>query len=63
MRILVNHVNANGGVSFRILGQVKETAAKIKRHALRETDMISLLPRWGRLKNITAIAFITQTSG
>ena len=42
MRILVNHVNVNSGVSFRILGQEEETAAKIKRHALRETDMATL---------------------
>lgn len=41
MRISLNHVNVNCGVSFRILGQVGETAAKIKRHALRETDLAS----------------------
>ena len=33
MRILVNHVNANGGVSFRILGREEQTHAKIKRDA------------------------------
>lgn len=34
MRISLNHVNVKDSVSFRILGQVGKTAAKIKRHAL-----------------------------
>ena len=65
MRILVNHVNANGGVSFRILGREGETAAKIKRHALRETDMATLSlnqPPSGRINLCRAWVTLAKTA-